>query len=486
MKQELSPLEDRGTVLATVTAPDGSTLDFTDKYAKALEKIGSAYPEFDRIFANLGNPTVAQGSVIYRAVDWDERKRTTLEIAREMQGKFNGVAGINAFPITPPSLGQGFRERPVNFVIQTSDSYQNLNAVTRQMMDAIAKNPGFISPDVDLRLNKPELRIDVDRVKAAELGVNVDVVARAVETMLGGRTVTRYKRDAEQYDVIVQTQASGRNSPDDIDNIYVRGRNDAVIPLSALVKIRESVSPRELNHFGQRRSVSITSNLSPDYALGDALKFLDTTAAGILKTGYTTELNGTSREFRSSQGALVIVFVLALFFIFLVLAAQFESFIDPFVIMLSVPLSMFGALMTLKLTGGTLNVYSQIGLITLVGLITKHGILIVEFTNQLREQGVDTFDAIVKASGQRLRPILMTTGAMVLGALPLALATGAGAESRIQIGWVIVGGMSFGTLLTVFVVPTMYSLFARQSVPGPIKKEALESPSAANHASPSA
>ena len=482
MKQELSPLEDRGTILATVTAPDGSTLDYTDKYAKTLERIGSAYPEFDRIFANLGNPTVAQGSVIYRAVDWDERKRTTLEIAREMQGKFNGIAGINAFPITPPSLGQGFRERPVNFVIQTSDSYQNLNAVTRQMLDEIAKNPGFIAPDVDLRLNKPELRIDVDRIKATELGVSVDVVARAIETMLGGRVVTRYKRDAEQYDVIVQTQMSGRNSPDDIDNIYVRGRNDIVIPLNALVKVRESVSPRELNHFGQRRSVSITANLAPDYALGDALKFLDKTAAGILKTGYTTELNGTSREFRNSQGALVIVFVLALFFIFLVLAAQFESFIDPLVIMLSVPLSMFGALMTLKLTGGTLNVYSQIGLITLVGLITKHGIVIVEFTNQLREQGVDTFDAIVKASSQRLRPILMTTGAMVLGALPLALATGAGAESRIQIGWVIVGGMSFGTLLTVFVVPTMYSLFARKKIPGPNKADALDQPADSVHA----
>ena len=180
MKQELSPLEDRGTILATITAPDGSTLDFTDKYAKTLEKIGNAYPEFDRIFANLGNPTVAQGNVIYRAVDWDERKRTTLEIAREMQGKFNGIAGINAFPITPPSLGQGFRERPVNFVIQTSDSYQNLNAVTRQMLDEIAKNPGFIATDVDLRLNKPELRIDVDRIKATELGVSVDVVARAI------------------------------------------------------------------------------------------------------------------------------------------------------------------------------------------------------------------------------------------------------------------------------------------------------------------
>ena len=482
MKQELSPLEDRGTILATITAPDGSTLDFTDKYAKTLEKIGSAYPEFDRIFANLGNPTVAQGSVIYRAVDWDERKRTTLEIAREMQGKFNGIAGINAFPITPPSLGQGFRERPVNFVIQTSDSYQNLNAVTRQMLDEIAKNPGFIATDVDLRLNKPELRIDVDRIKATELGVSVDVVARAIETMLGGRVVTRYKRDAEQYDVIVQTQMSGRNSPDDIDNIYVRGRNDIVIPLNALVKVRESVSPRELNHFGQRRSVSITANLAPEYALGDALKFLDKTAAGILKTGYTTELNGTSREFRNSQGALVIVFILALFFIFLVLAAQFESFVDPLVIMLSVPLSMFGALMTLKLTGGTLNVYSQIGLITLVGLITKHGILIVEFTNQLREQGVETFDAVVKASGQRLRPILMTTGAMVLGALPLALAKGAGAESRIQIGWVIVGGMTFGTLLTVFVVPTMYSLFARKKIPGPNKADALDQPADSVHA----
>jgi multidrug efflux pump len=180
----------------------------------------------------------------------------------------------------------------------------------------------------------------------------------------------------------------------------------------------------------------------------------------------------------------VIVFVLALFFIFLVLAAQFESFIDPFVIMLSVPLSMFGALITLKMTGGTLNVYSQIGLITLVGLITKHGILIVEFTNQLREQGVETFDAIVKASGQRLRPILMTTGAMVLGAVPLALAKGAGAESRIQIGWVIVGGMTFGTLLTVFVVPTMYSLFARKSVPGPNKQDVLDTPSEASHAHP--
>jgi multidrug efflux pump len=383
---------------------------------------------------------------------------------------------VTAFPITPPSLGQGFRERPVNFVIVTSDSYQNLSAVTRQFMDEIAKNPGIVSADIDLRLNKPELKIDVNREKAADLGVGVDVVARAVETMLGGRQVTRYKREGDQFDVIVQTQASGRDTPDDIEKIFVRGRNDTMIPLAALVKVRESVAPRELNHFSQRRSVSITANLAANYSLGQALDFLDATAARVLKPGYSTDLNGTSREFRNSQGSLVLVFVLALLFIFLVLAAQFESFIDPLVIMLSVPLSMVGALLALQWSGGSLNVYSQIGLITLVGLITKHGILIVEFTNQLREQGMEMTEALVKGASQRIRPILMTTGAMVLGALPLALAHGAGAESRQQIGWVIVGGMSLGTLLTIFVVPTMYTLFARRAVPGPITSEARELP----------
>ncbi|WP_427912452.1 efflux RND transporter permease subunit [Ramlibacter sp. MMS24-I3-19] len=474
MKSELSPLEDRGTIIANINAPDGATIDYTDRYARVLEKVGQDYPEFDRIFANIGNPTVSQGSVVYRAVDWEQRKRTTLEIAREMGPKFNALPGVSAFPIAPPSLGQGFRERPLNFVIQTSDSYENLNRVTRQLLDEMAKNPGIQAVDVDLRLNKPELRIDVDRDRAADLGVGVDVVARALETTLGGRQVTRYKRDAEQYDVIIQNRPSGRTTPEDIDSIYVRGRNDTMIPLSALVKVRETVSPRELNHFGQRRAATITANLAPDYSLGQALQFMDQTAGRVLKPGYTTDLNGTSREFRNSQGALAIVFVLALLFIFLVLAAQFESFIDPLVIMLSVPLSMIGALLALKWSGGSLNVYSQIGLITLVGLITKHGILIVEFANQLREQGLDLVDAVVKAASQRLRPILMTTGAMVLGAIPLALVHGAGAESRIQIGWVIVGGMALGTSLTVFVVPTMYMLFARKAVPGANKAEALD------------
>jgi multidrug efflux pump len=292
--------------------------------------------------------------------------------------------------------------------------------------------------------------------------------------MLGGRVVTRYKRDADQYDVMVQTAEGGRATPEDIERLFVRGRNDTMVPLSSLVKVREAVSPRELNHFNQRRSVTITANLAADYSLGEALTFMDEAAARVLPAGYATELNGVSREFRASSGALGVVFVLALLFIFLVLAAQFESFVDPFVILLSVPLSMVGALAALQWSGGTLNVYSQIGLITLVGLISKHGILIVEFSNQLRQQGRSVIDAVTEAASLRLRPILMTTGAMVLGALPLALATGAGAESRRQIGWVIVGGMSVGTLLTIFVVPTIYSLFARRSVPGEITTPALD------------
>ena len=468
-KSELSPLEDRGVIIVNVTAPDGSTLEYTGRYLRAIERITSEYKEFDRTFIVAGNPTVAQGSAILRAVDWDQRDKTTQQIARELQGKVGGLPGVTAFPITPPSLGQGFRDRPVNFVIVTNDSYQNLSRVAQAFLAEMAKNPGLVAPDIDLRLNKPEIFLEVDRDRAADAGVSVDQVARMVETMLGGRAVTRYKRDAEQYDVLVQTSPSGRATPDDIERLFVRGRGDVMVPLSSLVKLKESVSPRELNHFNQRRSVTITANLSPDYSLGEALAFMEVTAGQVLKPGYTTELNGVSREFKASSGALAVVFVLALLFIFLVLSAQFESFVDPFVILLSVPLSMVGALGALQWAGGTLNVYSQIGLVTLVGLITKHGILIVEFSNQLRQEGKALKEATIEAASLRLRPILMTTGAMVLGALPLAWATGAGAESRQQIGWVIVGGMSLGTLLTIFVVPTVYTLFARRAVPGEIR-----------------
>ena len=467
-KSELAPLEDRGVILTVINGPDGATMDYTTRYTLAIEKMAEKYTEFDRIFTVVGNPTVAQGNVFYRAKPWEDRTKSTLEIAREMTPAVAGLPGVTAFPITPPSLGQPFRERPLNFVILTSDSYQNLAQVVRSFQEEIAKNPGIVSVDTDLRLNKPEISMEVDRERAADMGVPVDQIARAVETMMGGRQVTRYKRDGDQYDVIVQTTPTGRDTPDDIERVFVRGKGEAMIPLSALVKIKEVVVPRELNHFSQRRSASITANLAPTYSLGEAINFMNATAQKVLKPGYSTDLNGTSREFVKSAGSLVIVFVLALLFIFLVLAAQFESFVDPLVIMLSVPLSMVGALLALQFSGGTLNVFSQIGLITLVGLITKHGILIVEFANQLREEGMELFEAVTKSATLRLRPILMTTGAMVLGAIPLALATGAGAESRKQIGWVIVGGMSLGTLLTIFVVPTMYTLLARKSVPGAI------------------
>jgi multidrug efflux pump len=466
-KQELAPLEDRGVILVNISGPDGATLAYTRRYAEQIERIGQQYPEFDRIFSNIGNPTVAQGNVFLRAVPWDEREKSTQTIAREITPKVAGLPGVSAFPITPPSLGQGFRERPINFVVITSESYEDLAKVMRRFQDELAKHPGFVQVDTDLRLNKPEVRMDVDRERAADAGVSVDAIARTVETLLGGRTVTRYKRGGEQYDVVVQTDSAMRNAPEDIDRLFVRGHGDVMVPLSSLVSLREVVVPRELNHFGQRRSASITANLAPSLALGDALRTMDGIAQEILPPGYTTDLNGQSREFRNASGSLSLVFALSLLFIFLVLAAQFESFVDPLIIMLSVPLSMLGALLALKLTGGTLNVFSQIGLITLVGLITKHGILMVEFANQLREKGVALQAAIEQSAALRLRPILMTTGAMVLGAIPLALASGAGAESRQQIGWVIVGGMSVGTLLTVFVVPTMYTLFSRRQAHSP-------------------
>jgi multidrug efflux pump len=475
-KSELSPLEDRGVLILPVTSPEGSTLEYTRRYLDAVGNIAARYEEFDRIFIFVGggfNSNVSQGTVVLRAVDWDLRKRTTLELARALQPQLSALPGVQAFPITPPSLGQGFRSQPINFVVVSNESYEDLQRATQAIIAEMQKNPGFVQPDTDLRLNKPELLIQVDRDRAADQGVAVDQVARTIETMLGGRNVTRYKRGADQYDVIVQTVAAGRTTPEDIEKLFVRTRSDTMVPLSSLVTVREAVAARELNHFNQRRSVTITANLGPGYSLGEALDFLDTTAAKVLKPGYATELNGVSREFRASAGALGLVFVLALVFIFLVLAAQFESFVDPFVILLAVPLSMVGALAALQLSGGTLNVYSQIGLVTLIGLITKHGILIVEFSNQLRQQGRPVREAVMEAAGLRLRPILMTTGAMVLGALPLALAAGAGAESRRQIGWVIVGGMSVGTLLTIFVVPTVYSWLARSRIPGEITERAI-------------
>ncbi|HYQ93106.1 MAG TPA: efflux RND transporter permease subunit, partial [Candidatus Competibacteraceae bacterium] len=297
------------------------------------------------------------------------------------------------------------------------------------------------------------------------VGAQVDEIGRTLETLLGGRQVTRFKREGEQYDVMVQLAPKDRVLPTDLTAIFVRGQGGKLVQLSNLVDIRETVAPKELNHFNRLRAAILSANIAPGYALGDALNYLDKTATEVLGAGTQTELYGQSLEFRESGSTLYVTFLLALAFIYLVLAAQFESFISPFIIMLTVPLAITGALLALKLTGGTLNVYSQIGLVMLVGLITKNGILIVEFANQLQEQGRALRTAVLEASTLRLRPILMTTAATILGAIPLALAHGAGAESRQQIGWVIVGGLLLGTLLTLFVVPAAYTLLARQVKP---------------------
>ncbi|MDQ5907332.1 MAG: multidrug efflux pump [Pseudomonadota bacterium] len=460
LKSELAPIEDRGVILGVFVGPEGATLDYTDKYARQLEGIYGNTKDVERFFVVSGNPTVNQGISFIGLADWQERTRSSLAVVKELFPKFMGIPGVLAFPVTPPSLGQSPRERPVNFVVVTSASYAELQGITGKILADVAKNPGITNVDTDLKLNKPELSVSINRDKASDTGVQVETVGRTLETMLGGRQVTRFKQDGEQYDVIVQVANADRTGPDDIRDIYVRGKNGAMIPLDNLIDVEERVSPRELNHFGQRRAVVITANLAPGYTMGEALKFMEDAASRALPPGYAVDYAGQSREFKTSSASLALTFVLALAFIYLVLAAQFESFRDPFIIMLTVPLSMAGALLALLLSGGTLNVYSQIGLVTLVGLITKHGILIVEFANQLQEKGAEIKAAVTEAAVMRLRPILMTTGAMVLGAVPLALATGAGAESRQQIGWVIVGGLLLGTFFTLFVVPTVYSLLA--------------------------
>ena len=463
LKSELSPTEDRGMIFGAVTAPQGSTPRYTGDQMKPVEDLYSQVPEASAYTAIAGFPTVVDGNAILRLKPWEERSKSQQQIAEELRPKLANIPGAQIFAINPPSLGQRFRSTPIEYVIMAQVPYAELQRIVDRFLEEARKFPGAQNLQIDLRLNTPEVRVQINRDKLGDVGVNVDTVGRTLETMLGGRQVTRFKRDGEQYDVIVQVAPVDRSSPADISDIYVRSRNNTMIQLANFVDVKEGVAPQSLNHFQRLRAVKITGTLAPGYTVDDALKAFDAAAKVALPPTAQTGLDGQSLEFRSSGSEIYFVFVIALFFIYLVLSAQFESFTTPLVIMLSVPLSMTGALFLLWLSGGTLNIYSQVGLITLVGLITKHGILIVEFTNQLRAKGEEMTEAIINASTMRLRPILMTTGAMVLGAVPLAIATGAGAESRRQIGMVIVGGMSFGTLLTLLVVPVAYSLLARKA-----------------------
>src|SRR5258708_29239344 len=460
MRNELAPLEDRGVVFGFVSAPEGATVNYTADNLKILEGMYREVPEVLKYNALAGFPTVADGIAIGRLAPWEQRTRKQQEITNELAPRFAAIPGVRAFPTNPPSLGQSPRNRPVEFVLMSSAPFEVLQQMVDKMSAEAAKNPGLQNVDSDVRLDKPELKVTVNRDKIVDVGASVESVGRTLETMLGGRQVTRFKKDGEQYDVMVQITPGDRRTPSDISDIYVRGKGNEMVQLSNLVVVRESVAPKNLNHFNRIRAATITATLAPGYALGEALIAMQDAAKKALPLTVQADVNGLSREFRDSSREIYFVFVLALAFIFLVLAAQFESFIDPFIIMLTVPLAVTGALLALWLVGGTLSIYSKIGLVTLVGLITKHGILIVEFANQIQAQGKSVIDAVEEAAVLRLRPILMTTGAMVLGAVPLAVASGAGAESRQQIGWVIVGGMMLGPFLPLFVVPTAYTLLA--------------------------
>ncbi len=463
LPSEISPLEDRGVLMTFVMAPDGANLEYTDHYLKQAEELLQPIPEANGVFATTGfSGKVTEGISFVELKDWEERERSSLQIAGELGPKLFGIPGVLGFPITPPSLGQPFMDQPVQFVVKTSDSYGELNDQIGQLMAEVRKNSRILAARTDLKLNSPELRLSVNRDKAADLGVNVAAIGRTIETMMGGRDVTRFKMDGEQYDVIVKIEDELRATPEDLNRIHVRSAKGEMIPLSSLVTINEGVTAQSLNHFNRSRAAVISANLAPGYSQGEALAFMEEAAARILPETARIDYKGQSREFKDSNAGLLLTFALALIMIYLMMAAQFESFVDPLIILFTVPLSMAGALLALYYTGNTLSIYSQVGLITLVGLITKHGILIVEFANQLQEQGKSKLEAVLDAATLRLRPILMTTGAMVLGTVPLALAHGAGAESRAQIGWVIVGGLSLGTVLTLFVIPAAYLLLARR------------------------
>jgi multidrug efflux pump len=467
LDSELAPYEDQGTIIGTFSGPTGSTSDFVNEYAKDLEKIYAQIPEAERYFVVAGFRQPQDGISFIKLVPWDQRARSQQEIGAALLPKMAEVAGVRAFPVNPAPLGQSGSSTPVRFVIQTSQPYSELQAMVDRMMARASENPGLANVETDLTLDKPQLSVRINRNKAADMGIGVATLGRTLETMLGGRQVTRFEQDGEQYDVIVQVADPDRATPDDLRRIYVRSAGGQMTPLSNLVSVTETVAPRELEHFNQLRSATIEANLAPGYTLGEALAYLEELALAELPPDARTDYSGLSREFKQASAGLYLTFVLALGFIFLVLSAQFESFRSPFIIMLSVPLSITGGLLALWLTGGTLNIYSQVGLVTLIGLITKHGILIVQFANQLREEGRQMIDAVVEAAVLRLRPILMTTGAMVLGAVPLALATGAGAQSRQDIGWVVVGGLLVGTFFTLFVIPAVYTYLSWREAPVP-------------------
>ena len=464
LPSELVPTEDRGIGFGIIIAPEGATLEYTDKYVRQVENILLNLPERAGVFTATGLSFGGPGSVTNSFVFLNlkprgERDKSQQEIVQELFPRLISIPGVLAFVINPPSLGARFNSNPVEYVLQ-GDNYEELNQAVGAMMGEASKLGYLINLDSDLKLNKPQLDIHIDRERASGLGVSVTDIGSTLETLLGGRRVTDFKRGTKQYYVILQTKPQFRSTPEAIQNLYIRSAG-GLVQLANVVQVQKTVAPKELNHYNRIRSATISAGLAPGVSLGKALDDLDRIAKEKLPPGIKREYSGQSLEYKTSSSGLYFMFLLALVFIYLVLSAQFESFVHPFTILLSVPLAVFGALLTLYIFGQTINIYSQIGLIMLIGLVTKNSILIVEFANQLRSQGKKVKDAVIEAATIRLRPILMTSFATIFGILPIAIGIGAGAESRQPLGLAVVGGMFFSTFLTLLVVPVVYTLLAR-------------------------
>jgi multidrug efflux pump len=458
-KSELAPQEDQGIVLSQIQGPPNATIQQMQTYADQVFNISKTLPEYAQMFQLTGAPTLNQGigGVLFKT--WDQRSKNATVLQQELQQKWNQIAGarVAAFQFPPLPGSQGL---PVQFVISTTEIFENLNEVSQAVLQKARESGMFFFVDSDLKLDKPEATLVVDRDKVASLGLSQSDVGQALGSALGGGYVNYFSIAGRSYKVIPQVLQTDRLNPSQVLDYYLRTPDGSVIPASTVAHLEHSVVPESINHFQQLNSATISGVIVPGVSQGEVLDFLRKATVQVAPAGYSADYSGQSRQFVQESGGFVITLMFATIIVFLALAAQFESFRDPIVILISVPMALFGALIFINVGLTTLNIYTQVGLVTLMGLVSKHGILIVQFANELQRAGRSKREAVEEAAGVRLRPILMTTAAMVLGVVPLVIASGAGAAGRNAMGLVIFTGMSIGTLFTLFVVPAMYMFLA--------------------------
>ncbi|MGV6395020.1 multidrug efflux RND transporter permease subunit [Pseudomonas caspiana] len=458
-KSELAPDEDQGIIFMMATSPQPTNLNYINRYTSEFIEIFKEFPEYYSSFQINGFNGVQTGIGGFLLKPWDERSRTQMAILPEVQAKLAGISGLQIFGFNLPSLPGTGEGLPFQFVVNTANDYASLLQVVERIKARAVESGKFAFLDIDLAFDKPEVVVEIDRAKAAQMGVSMQDLGGTLATLLGEAEINRFTIEGRSYKVIAQVERPYRDNPGWLNNYYVRSSDGQLLALSTLIKVTDRARPRQLNQFQQLNSAIIQG--FPIVSMGEAIDTIRTIASEEAPAGYAYDYAGASRQYVQEGSALWVTFALALAIIFLVLAAQFESFRDPLVILVTVPLSICGALIPLFLGFSSMNIYTQVGLVTLIGLISKHGILIVEFANQLRrDRGLSARDAVEEAAAIRLRPVLMTTAAMVFGMVPLILATGAGAVSRFDIGMVIATGMSVGTLFTLFVLPCVYTLLA--------------------------